>query len=60
MVNNLYKVDIAEIGWRNMQLPGEVSTVFNRRRRSQAPTLKLQRQRAEAIVPKANEPSPKG
>ena len=35
VVNNLQKVDTAAIGGRNMQLPGEISAAFDKRRRSQ-------------------------
>jgi len=35
VVNNLPEVDTAAIGGRKMQLPGEISIVFDRQRRSQ-------------------------
>jgi hypothetical protein len=35
VVNNLHEVDAAGIGGRNMELPGEISIAFDRRRRSQ-------------------------
>jgi hypothetical protein len=35
VVNNLQEVDTAAIGGRNMQLPGEISIAFDKRRRSQ-------------------------
>jgi len=35
VINNLQEVDAAAIGGRNMQLPGEISIAFDKRRRSQ-------------------------
>ena len=49
-------VDLARIDTRIFILPREVSNCTSYRLRSQAPSLKLQRQRAEVIVVDGNEP----
>ena len=63
LTNNAHGVDTAGIGRRNKllsrfkagQAPGGL-LMSRTLRRSQAPTLKLQRQRAEVVVVDSNEP----